>query len=181
MHGRLTDFGLLGATFITGVGLALLHDCWVCLLLGWDAGATRGRARRLPAWGSAGFWAVAVALTWLMLSYCVAGAVRGADFLGFAAGALAYGATLSRPARRLLSRFRRALAAFLGMALETVTGVALFPARLAAGALEGLMSWSAGLFGAPGRWALAGIERIVSGAEDLARGLPWRRGRQRPS
>ncbi|MDP2873291.1 MAG: spore cortex biosynthesis protein YabQ [Bacillota bacterium] len=160
-----SDFVLLGATFAAGAGIGLLHDCWQVLLL------NTGAAPRRPVSGlrMAGFWLLAVALVWAVLALTVAGMVRGFAFIGLALGAGLYHATLSRPLRRAMAWSRRAVARALSTVLDALVAIVLLPVRALLYIGGVVVSFLTAVLATPGRWLLAGCERLLHLAGSGAR------------
>lgn len=152
-----SDFVLLGATFAAGAGIGLLHDVWQVLLL------NTGAAPRRPvgALRMAGFWLLAVALAWAVLALTVEGMVRGFAFIGLALGAGLYRATLSRPLRRAIAWARRAIARTLSTVLDVLVAIVLLPVRALLYICGIVVSFLTAVLATPGRWLLAGCERLL--------------------
>lgn len=170
-----SDFVLLAATCAAGAAIGLLHDCWQVLLLNTGAVPKRPVAGRWMI----GFWLLAVVLTWTVLAWTVAGTVRGFAFLGLALGAALYHALLSRPLRRAMAWFRRAAAATVTVALDLVGAVVLLPVRAALHVAGAAVSFLTAALATPGRWLLAGCERLLSFVSSVLRVAWEKRPRRR--
>jgi hypothetical protein len=109
-----------------------------------------------------GFWLLATAFTWLVLAVTVAGMVRGFAFLGIALGSAVYYAFLSRPLRRLMAWIRRIVAKTLSAILDLIGALVLLPVRAILWVAGVIVAFLTAVLATPGRWLLAGCERLVA-------------------
>lgn len=149
MPAIAADFLILGATAACGMAIGCLHDLWLVLVLGHQPVPRRhGRRARLPRWGLLPVWLASIAMAWAVLALAADGVVRGAAFIGIAAGLLVYYAVLSRPVRAALGGARRALVAGSRLVLETMTALLAGPA----GGLVRFCLWTGRMLAGGGRW-----------------------------
>lgn len=169
------DFFLLAVTCAAGAGVGLLYDCWQVLLL------NTGVSPRRPVSGRrmVGFWLLATAFMWGVLAVSVAGMVRGFAFLGIALGSGLYYVLLSRFLRRVMAWIRRIIASVLAAILDTIGTIVLLPVRAVMYVAGIIVSFLTAVLATPGRWLLAGCERLLSLLTSALRAVWEKRPRRR--
>ncbi len=175
-----TDFTILGATLATGLGIGLLHDCWLILVLGQVPGQGRGQASAVSTNRLWGFWLLALALAWVVLASYAGGQVRAFVFLGFAAGAGLYYLVFSPFVRRAVGGLRRACAGLWRWLLDGTTWLVLLPWRVACWIGRPVIALLTLILGTPARRLLRAIETLIQSAGRLGVWLWDRRPGRRP-